>query len=208
MFQCTASCKYTMLKTSKRCWRVRKVNEVPMIFQFYANPSPIHSFVFSWIAGCGRDVLKYSCYSHIYIYIIILFSCNWQWLALSELSCQLILNLFPQRQHHRQTQQERTADLFWTSWANKSRVWRLTWKEGCLYIWKYRACLTVNFQVPPHTELYTVNCKLQLQTTGSWSGLRKNEAGWSSHGSDVFQANDEWVPSQSPLCLAITITCT
>ena len=119
MFQCTASCKYTMLKTSKRCWRVRKVNEVPMIFQFYANPSPIHSFVFSWIAGCGRDVLKYSCYSHIYIYIIILFSCNWQWLALSELSCQLILNLFPQRQHHRQTQQERTADLFWTSWAKQ-----------------------------------------------------------------------------------------
>ena len=74
---------------------------------------------------------------------------------------------------------------------NKSRVWRLTWKEGCLYIWKYRACLTVNFQVPPHTELYTVNCKLQTQTTGSWSGSRKNEAGWSSHGSDVFQANGE-----------------
>ena len=56
---------------------------------------------------------------NIYIYIVILFSCNWQWLALSELSCQLILNLFPQRQHHRQTQQKRTADLFWTSWAKQ-----------------------------------------------------------------------------------------
>ena len=30
------------------------------------------------------------------------------------------------------------------------------------------------FQVSPHTELHKVNP--QLQTTGSWSGLRKNEA--------------------------------
>ena len=46
---------------------------------------------------------------------------------------------------------------------NKSRAWRLTWKEGCLYIWKYRSCLTVNFKVtwrthwnqkPPHGIMF------------------------------------------------------
>ena len=70
---------------------------------------------------------------------------------------------------------------FSTGILSQSNGMRLPWQEGCTIhmihmIISMGAQHAIIFKPPPHPELRKVNP--QLQTTGSWSGLRKNEAEW------------------------------